>query len=162
MFAVEGHPAVFCGLVASGEGSRLGPRGRARDSVTPALRFGSGREAGLSLISWLIVIVVVGLIVFAAFRVVPAYIESARIGSALASIKQDARTKSVGELRTELSNQLMIDSLGNLDVNQFKFTRNGERLTISIDKPIEKSWIGNLGFVIHSHHSITVTRENGG
>ncbi|MGH8161003.1 MAG: DUF4845 domain-containing protein [Gammaproteobacteria bacterium] len=119
------------------------------------------REAGLSLISWLIVIVIAGLIVFAAFRVVPAYIESARLGSALASIRQDARTKSVGALRTKLSNQLMIDSLGDVNLDNFKFTRNGNQLTISIDQPIQKSWIGNLGFVIHSRHSITVTRGDG-
>ncbi len=114
----------------------------------------------MSTVSWLLVIVLAGLIALAAFRVVPAYIESARLGSALDGIKKDARTKSINALRAEIANQLTIDSL---DVNPdaFSFARDGDRLTISVDQDIKKSYIGNLGFVVHSHHSITVTRANG-
>ncbi|MGH8274980.1 MAG: DUF4845 domain-containing protein [Gammaproteobacteria bacterium] len=119
------------------------------------------REAGLSLIGWLFVIVIAGLVALAAFRVVPAYVECAQVGSALDNIKKDAKTKSVGTLRTELSNQLMIDSNSGVDLSAFKFKRDGNKLTISINKPIEAPWLGNLGFVVHCHHSITVTRASG-
>lgn len=116
------------------------------------------REAGLSLVSWLFIILLAGLLAFAAFRIVPAYIECAKLDSILSALRTDARTKSIPELRTELSNQLTINSLGDVDLNDFRFTRDGDRLTISIDEPIERSWIANLGFVIHCRHSITVTR----
>ncbi|MGH8272364.1 MAG: DUF4845 domain-containing protein, partial [Gammaproteobacteria bacterium] len=123
---------------------------------------GSARngQAGLSLISWLIIIVFAALVMFAIFRVVPAYIECARLGSALDSIRNDARTQSISQLRTKLSNQLMIDSASDISVEDFQFTQDNGKLTISIDEPIERSWIGNLGFVVHCRCSITVTRVN--
>ncbi len=118
------------------------------------------REAGLSLISWLFIIALVVVILYAAFRVVPAYIECARLGSILDSIRNDARTKSIPQLRTELANQLVINSSSDIELDDFKFVRDGDRLTISINESLQRSWIGNLGFVVHCRHSITVTRKN--
>jgi hypothetical protein len=119
------------------------------------------RQAGLSLIGWLLVLVIAGALVLAAFRVVPAYIESARLGSALNSVKKDAKTESVGTLRRKISSQLTMDSVEGVSVDAFKFVRDGDRLTISIEVPIKRRYIGNLGFVVQSKHSITVTRKDG-
>jgi len=119
------------------------------------------RQDGLSLIGWLLVLIVAAAIVLAAFRVVPAYIESARLGSALGSVKKDAQTDSIGTLRRKISSQLTMDSVEGVSVDDFKFERDGDQLTISIDVPIRRSYIGNLGFVVESKHSITVTRKDG-
>lgn len=119
------------------------------------------RQGGLSLIGWLLVLVIAGLLALAAFRVVPAYIECARIGSALDSIKQDAKTEPIGSLRSKITMQLTMDSVSDFDVDAFKFVHHGDKLTISVDEPIRRSYIGNLGFVVECEHSITVTRKDG-
>lgn len=119
------------------------------------------RQRGMTLIAWLIVLVVAGLFVLAAVRLVPAYIEYGEIGSTLNSVRDTARTGSLAQVRNRLANQLSLNSLDDVNANEFKFTLTGDQLTISIDHPIETPFIANLGFVVHCRHSITVTRTDG-
>ncbi|MDN5863605.1 MAG: DUF4845 domain-containing protein [Gammaproteobacteria bacterium] len=117
------------------------------------------KQSGLTLISWLLVIILAGILALAAFRIVPAYIECARIGSALESLKEPAKTESINSLRTKLSGQLTINSLRGVELKEFKFEMKDGKLTISIDKAIRTPFIGSLGFVIQCKHSITVPRD---
>jgi hypothetical protein len=122
---------------------------------------GKGRQRGISLIGWLILLILVGGWVYGAIRVVPAYIEDGEIGTTLKGVRNDARTLPIQDIQRELVDQLNINSIDDVKVSEFKFTEDGGKLTISINHPIEKSFIGNLSFVIHSRHSITVTRGGG-
>ena len=122
---------------------------------------GSRRQRGLSLIGWLLLLILVGGWVYAAVRVVPAYIEDGEIATSLKGVKSDARTMPLSDIQRELVGQLTINSIDDVNANEFKFTMNGDQLTISIDHPIEKKLVGNLSFVVHSRHSITVTRGAG-
>lgn len=129
-----------------------------RKDCTPCSK---GRQRGMTLIGGLILLVLVGGWVYAAIRVVPAYIEDGEIGTTLKGVKNDARTLPIIDIQRELVDQLNINSINDVQASDFKFTMNDGRLTISINHPIEKSFIGNLSFVIHSRHSITVTRSGG-
>ncbi len=122
---------------------------------------GSRSQRGLSLIGWLLLLILVGGWVYAAVRVVPAYIEDGEIATSLKGVKSDARTMPLRDIQRELVGQLTINSIDDVNPNEFKFTMNGDQLTISIDHPIEKKLFGNLSFVVHSRHSITVTRGAG-
>lgn len=122
---------------------------------------GSGHQRGLSLIGWLLLLILVGGWVYAAVRVVPAYIEDGEIATSLKGVKSDARTMPLSDIQRELVGQLTINSIDDVNPNEFKFTMNGDQLTISINHPIEKKLFGNLSFVVHSRHSITVTRGAG-
>lgn len=117
-----------------------------------------GRQSGITLIAGALVVVIAGVLVLAAARIVPAYIEAGEISSMLASLKQDAQTKSIPQLQTEISDQLTINSINGVQVSDFRFSEANGQLTISIHHPIRKSYIGNLGFVIDYRHSITVNR----
>lgn len=122
---------------------------------------GFARQRGLSLIGWLLLLVLVGGWAYAAVRVVPAYIEDGEIATSLKGVKSDARTMPLRDIQRELVGQLTINSIDDVNASEFKFTMNGDQLTISIDHPIYKSFIANLGFVVYSRHSITVTRSAG-
>jgi len=122
---------------------------------------GFSRQGGLSLIGWLLLLALVGGWAYAAVRVVPAYIEDGEIATSLKGVKSDARTMPLRDIQRELVGQLTINSIDDVDADEFKFSMNGDQLTISIDHPIEKTFIGNLSFVVHSRHSITVTRGAG-
>lgn len=122
---------------------------------------GFARQKGLSLIGWLLLLVLVGGWAYAAIRVVPAYIEDGEISTSLKGVESDAHTLPLRDIQRELVSQLTINSIDDVKASEFKFTMHGDQLTISIDHPIEKSFIGNLSFVVHSRHSITVTRDAG-
>lgn len=122
---------------------------------------GKGRQRGISLVGGLILLVLVGGWVYGAIRVIPAYIEDGEIATTLKGVRNDARTLPLRDIQRELIDQLNINSINDVNPNEFKFTENGDNLTISINHPIEKTLIGNLSFVVHSHHSITVTRGGG-
>lgn len=118
-----------------------------------------GREAGITLIGGVLVVLIAGVLVLAAARIVPAYIEAGEISSVLSSMKTDARTQSISKLRGELIEQLTMNSINDVALSDFEFTEQDGQLTISIHHPIEKSFIGNLNFLVDYKHSITVTRE---
>lgn len=117
------------------------------------------RQAGITLIGGILVLVVAGILVLAAARIVPAYLEAGEIGSVMNSMRDDARTKPLYDLRDELVNRLQLNSLNDVTLSDFTFSENGEQLTLSVSHDIQKSFIGNLGFVVHYRHSITVTRQ---
>lgn len=119
-----------------------------------------GREAGITLIGGILVVLIAGVLVLAAARIVPAYIEAGEISSILSSMKPDARTKSVEQLRAELVEQLTMNSINDVDLSEFEISEQRGQLTISIHHPIEKSFIGNLNFLVDYRHSITVTRAS--
>lgn len=125
-------------------------------------RTGARQQQGISLIGWLLLLILVGGWGYAAFQVVPAYIESAELGSILNAIKPDAKTASLATIQRDIASQLTINSINDVTTREFKFSMTGNKLTISVDHPIEKQFIGNLAFVLHSRHSITVTRNAGG
>lgn len=119
---------------------------------------GKGRQHGISLIGWLILLILVGGWVYGAIRVIPAYIEDGEIATTLKGVRNDARTLPIQDIQRELVDQLNINSIDDVQLSEFKFTQSGGKLTISINHPIEKTLIGNLSVVVQSHHSITVTR----
>ena len=119
---------------------------------------GKGRQRGISLVGWLLLIILVGGWVYGAIRVIPAYIEDGEIATTLKGVRNDARTLSIPDIQRELVDQLNINSIDDVNVNEFKFTEGDGTLTISINHPIEKTFIANLSFVVHSRHSITVKR----
>ncbi len=122
---------------------------------------GLSRQRGVSLLGWLLLVVLVGVWVYAAFQVIPAYIENAELGSVLSAVKTTAGTASLQTIQRDIADQLTINSINDVTTNEFKFSIEGDQLTISINHPIEKSFIGNLAFVLHCRHSITVIRSAG-
>lgn len=128
-------------------------------AVSSSERAGPRREQGMTAIGGLLVLVVAGIFVLAAARLIPAYIEAGEIGSTLHSVRDAARTKSIGEVRSELASQLEVNNLdSDVSLDEFKFTGSGGELTITIDHRIRTPFIGNLGFTIHVHRSMTVKR----
>lgn len=128
---------------------------RAATGVIPGQR-------GLTLITWLLLLVIAGIFVLAAVRLVPAYVEDGELGSTLNSVRDTARTAPLIKIRDKIENQLSLNSLDEeVNIDEFKFALSGDKLTISIDHPIETPFIANLGFVVHARHSITVTRVAG-
>jgi hypothetical protein len=122
---------------------------------------GLSRQRGISLIGWLLLLILVGGWAYAAFQVVPAYVENAEIATILKGVKSNARTASIPSIQREIAGQLTINGINGITTNEFKFSIDRDQLTISIDHPIEKTFVGNLSFVLYSRHSITVTRSDG-
>lgn len=122
---------------------------------------GLSRQRGMSLLGGLVLLILIAGWAYAAFQLVPAYIENAELGSVLTGVKAEARTASLQTIKRDIAAQLTINSINDVTTDEFKFSITRDQLTISIDHPIEKSFIGNLSFVLHSRHSITVTRSAG-
>ncbi|MGH8128538.1 MAG: DUF4845 domain-containing protein, partial [Gammaproteobacteria bacterium] len=83
------------------------------------------RQRGISLIGWLLLIVLVGVWVYAAFLVVPAYIENAELGSVLSGVKTEASTASLETIQRDIADQLTINSIDDVTTDEFKFSIQG-------------------------------------
>lgn len=120
------------------------------------------RQRGMTLISAIVLLIMVGILVLAAARLVPIYIRAFNIGASLDAIRSEATTQTIPRLHTDLNNQLMINGLSNLRAADFRFIRHGNELTISISRQLRGGFIANLDFMLLYHHSITVTRNQNG
>ncbi|HEX5314003.1 MAG TPA: DUF4845 domain-containing protein, partial [Gammaproteobacteria bacterium] len=117
------------------------------------------RQAGITLIGGILVLIIAGILVLAAVKIVPLYFEAAKLGSVMKSVGESARGDPLGDLRGRLAEQLTINSIDDVPLNQFRFSSQGDQLVISLDHDLKATFIGNLGFVVHYRHSVTVSRE---
>lgn len=120
------------------------------------------RQRGMTLISALVLLIMVGILVLAVARLVPIYVRAFNIGASLDAIRPDAATQAIPTLHKDLNDQLMINGLSNMRASDFHFTQNGDQLTISITRDLRGGFISNLDFMLVYHHSITVTRNQNG
>ncbi|MGH8427041.1 MAG: DUF4845 domain-containing protein [Gammaproteobacteria bacterium] len=114
------------------------------------------REAGITLIGGILILIIAGVLVLALARIAPLYFETFKITSAMDALRDNAQNNPIQNLRAELSQQLTMNSIDDVPVDQFKFTSNGGQLIVSLDHNLKTSYIGNLGFVVHYQHSVTI------
>lgn len=118
------------------------------------------RERGMTLIGLLLVLLMAGILVFIAIRLAPIYIQAFNIKASLDALRPDAATQPIEKLRTELVNQIIINSIKGVRFSDYVFTRRGNKLTISISHNIKGTFIDNLDFVLRYKYAITVTRRS--
>ncbi|MQX54313.1 DUF4845 domain-containing protein [Alcanivorax sediminis] len=108
------------------------------------------RQRGLSLISWMVVLVVVAILGTAAFRMVPAYLEYNTISTAVRSLLQDSKVAmmSESELRQALDKRFLINQVEAIKVDDLVFSREGGVLIISTDYEVREPMFYNVSIVM--------------
>ncbi len=108
------------------------------------------RQRGLSLITWMIILLVAAVLGTAAFRMIPAYMEYNTIASAIRSVLQDNKVAmmSAGELRQGLSKRFIINQVDAIQVDDLVISKDGGVLTISVDYEVSEPMFYNVSIVM--------------
>lgn len=114
------------------------------------------RQQGLTFISWLVILVVLGFFVMIALKVTPVYMEHYAIKAALQGLKNEPliSRKPVTEIRKMLMRRLDLNSINYLTKDQVLIGRKGGITTVQIKYEERRKVVGNLSLVMSFDDSV--------
>ncbi|MEJ2590362.1 MAG: DUF4845 domain-containing protein [Candidatus Thiodiazotropha sp.] len=114
------------------------------------------RQQGLTFISWLVILVVIGFFVLIALKVTPVYMEHFSVKAALESLKNEPliSRKPVSEIRKMLNRRLDMNSIYSLTKDQILIDRRGGVTTVRIKYEERRNIVGNMSLVMSFDDSI--------
>ena len=123
-----------------------------------AMRTMRRQQAGLSMISWMLVIVIAGFFVMMGLRLFPVYMEHFNVVSSLNSLKTDSEAigKGPGELRDHLLKRLDINDVSAVHSDDITIERNGDQNVVHVTYDVDVPFMGNLDFLVHFDNKVEV------
>ncbi|MET0052396.1 MAG: DUF4845 domain-containing protein [Candidatus Thiodiazotropha sp.] len=117
------------------------------------------RQQGLTLISWVVILIVAGFLTLVGIKVAPVYIENYAVKSILESLKTEpfAARKSVRELKNTILNRLDINNIRTLDGDSITIKRDKSKTTIRIAYEERRHIIYNAAIVMTFDESVELT-----
>jgi len=117
------------------------------------------KQKGLTLISWIVILVFVLFQVVAAMRIAPEYIADASIKSMLERLTTDIEATGLTnkKLRSLLEKRLSIINIYSIHSEDIKIIKGRGEQVITIDYEPRGTLIGNLDYIIKFHHQAKVT-----
>ena len=114
------------------------------------------RQQGLTFISWLVILVVIGFFVLIALKVTPVYMEHFSVKAALESLKNEPliSRKPVSEIRKMLNRRLDMNSIYSLTKDQILIDRRGGVTTVRIKYEERRNIVANMSLVMSFDDSI--------
>jgi hypothetical protein len=114
------------------------------------------KQNGMTFISWLVLLIVLGFFVMVGLKVTPVYLEHYAIKKSLESLKEEPliARKRVTEIRKMLLRRLDMNSIRHIGKDHIKITRSGGVTNISIGYVKEKQLLGNMSLLMTFDDSI--------
>ncbi len=117
------------------------------------------RQAGITLIGFLVVLAVVAFFGYMAMKLVPSYLEFMGVAKAMGQVSSaDIEGKSLGEIRGDLIRKLDFQYVDDATVKPQDITvtsaGNAAQLSVSYDKRVP--FLYNIDFLLHFEKSVTL------
>ncbi len=116
-------------------------------------------QQGLTLISFVIVMIVVGFFAYIAMRVIPMYSEFASIKKALDATVQDPAINTADEhkIRDMISRHFEVSYIDAVDYREVKIKRTPTGVSLGVKYDASKPFFYNIDLVGHFEHIATNT-----
>jgi hypothetical protein len=114
------------------------------------------KQRGLTMISWLVILVVLGFMVMIGIKITPVYLEHFAIKKSLQSLKDEPliSRKPVTEIRKLFFRRLDINSIRHLTKENVTIKRAGGVTSINVKYEERRPVMGNLSLVMTFDDSI--------
>ncbi|MGB1466767.1 MAG: DUF4845 domain-containing protein [Alcanivorax nanhaiticus] len=108
------------------------------------------QQRGLSLISWMVVLIVVAILGTAAFRMIPAYMEHNTVATSIRALLQENKVAlmSGNEMREAIGKRFLINQVDVISVNDLVIIKDGGILKISTDYEVREPLFYNVSIVM--------------
>lgn len=113
------------------------------------------KQQGLTFISWMVILIVVGFMVMIALKITPVYLEHYAIKASLESLKNEPfiSRKPSSDIRKLLNRRLDMNSI-KLSKDKVLIERRGGVTTITVKYDVIKPLISNISLIIAFDDSI--------
>jgi len=119
-----------------------------------------GKQRGITLLGFIMVMAVVGVFAFVGFKLFPVYAEyySAVSDLKAACLEPDSSKATLQDMRGKLSRRFNISYVSSIDLaKDVKLVKNGEVRSININYEVRKPLIYNLDFVAKFDVTVPMT-----
>ena len=119
-----------------------------------------GREAGMTTLGFMIIAVFVGLIVFAAIRLTPVYLNYMKVSGVLEGVYQefDGQNPSRGAIRTSIARRFDVESVSVINARDITVTADNAGFVVAATYDHKTPFIGNINFSVHFDKQVLVRR----
>ncbi len=119
------------------------------------------QQQGLTLISLVFVLGLLGFMVLLALKIGPIYLDHHKVASSLAEIKElpDILEKSQAEIRDSLSKRFNLNYVYDVTQDDITITKHDSYLKVVIDYEVAKPIIGNLSVLVVFNDVIEVGQK---
>ncbi|MBT2970676.1 MAG: DUF4845 domain-containing protein [Candidatus Thiodiazotropha sp. (ex Ctena orbiculata)] len=117
------------------------------------------KQKGLTTISWLIIFIMVGFLVYVGIKITPVYIDHYAVVSTLNTVKEDPLTarKSKKEIREMITKRLYVNNIRHVNRDHIKIQRSGKVTTINVAYVETRPIVYNISLVMTFDESIELT-----
>lgn len=119
-----------------------------------------GRERGITAIGLIILVVFVGLFVYAGIRLVPVYLEYFNVLKAVEGLKSDADAGPQA-MRIALEKRFDIDDVKSVSSKDIEITKNGHNWDLHILYDAEAPFVANVNFIVHFDKTVNLSGSAG-
>jgi hypothetical protein len=123
---------------------------------------GSSRQRGITLLSFLVVLVVLGFFAFTAMRLFPVYSEYYSVKQAMEAVANEpgVNTWDVRRVRDALDRRFNISYVESVKPEHIRLVRSPGGNTLTIAYEVRRTYAYNLDFVAVFEHSVELTRQS--
>jgi len=115
-------------------------------------------QKGMTLISWMVVISLVGFFFMLAIRIVPIFAEDHTIGSVWGNMEKDSALvgKSPAEIRGAVMRKLKVNNVTVLQEKDIKIKKLNDSYIVSVEYEPRGKIIGKLDFIASFKHEARI------
>ncbi len=118
------------------------------------------RQRGMTTLGMVILLVFIGLFVFAGIRLVPVYLEHMKIESVMNGVQQefDGNNPSQRNIMNYIEKRFDVESVNVITVRDVQIRRNGEAYDVTVTYSNKTPFISNVSFAVDFDKKVTVRR----
>jgi hypothetical protein len=114
------------------------------------------KQKGLTFISWLVILIVAGFLVFVAIKITPVYIDHYAVKSVLETVKNDplSARKSKKDIREMITKRLYVNNIRHVNRDHIKIERSGKKTKIRVAYEESRHIVYNISLVMTFEDSV--------
>jgi Tfp pilus assembly major pilin PilA len=118
------------------------------------------RQRGITVIGFLLLAVVFGVVGLAVLKIVPLYMEKMRVGTVLSDLQSELATggNTAQGIRIALEQRMYVENLRPLTANELNITREGEGYTVHVSRESREPFLADLFFVVVIDEQVEISR----
>ncbi len=125
------------------------------------MNLSSKRQQGLTLISIIFILGLIGFFVLLTLKIIPIYSDHGKVSSALKALKQtpELATKSEAEIRDSLGKRFSINYVYDVKNEDITVVKHGNYVKVDIEYETVVKLVGNLSLLAEFHDTVEAGQE---
>lgn len=119
------------------------------------------RQQGLTLISLIFILGLIGFFVLLTLKIVPIYLDHGKVKSALEALQEtpELASKSEFEIRDSLNKRFSINYVYDVKQDDIKVTKHGNYVKVDVEYETVVNLVGNLSALAEFHDTVEAGQE---